>query len=188
MSILGERARGKWVREREREREFEWQRESKSFWPKKIDQRSPEESRCREKLTEFPWKSTAAHHHSAAVIRHNTKVSTFVMYFVLHPEKLPARVSGNEKIVKIMPQFCYIYNKKKKILEQSNTWPTYKHTCDMHTYTHTQVHIHARAHTHTSRMHTCIYTQLSINSTFSLFSTFFFALSSSKDSHFTQKA
>ena len=80
----------------------QWERESKLSWKKNC----PEESRCREDQTEFlqkhwstPW--------FPAIISHNTKVITFVMYFVLDPDKLSVCVSGNET-VKSMRQFCYV--------------------------------------------------------------------------------
>ena len=49
------------------------------------------------------------------------KVSTFVLYFVLHPDKLPECVSGSEKIVQNHAPFFFIFAIEKKILEQSNT-------------------------------------------------------------------
>ena len=106
----------------------------------------PEESRCREEQTEFlqkhwstPW--------FPAVISHNTKVSTFVMYFVLHPDKLSVCLSGNET-VKSMRQFYYIWTIKPMT-------HSYTHTYDMQAHTYVQF---THAHTHPLLMHACVHT------------------------------
>ena len=89
------------------------------------------------------------------------KVSIFVVYFVLHPDKPPKCVSGNERTAKSWANFFYFYNKKRKYLNnQTRDTLTRTHVKCMHTHTH--MNIHARTYTHASRMHAGIYAQSSI--------------------------
>ena len=152
--LLEERTMGQWEREREQVI---------------LKKNCPEESRCREEQTEFLQKHLSTPWFPA-VISHNTKVSTFVMYFVLHPDKLSVGVSGNDT-VKSMRQFYYIYNKKRKHLN-NQTHHTHLHAHIWHAGTHICA-IHAR--THTPSPHACMraYAQSSINSTFSRILDFF---------------
>ena len=96
------------------------------------------------------WKHLSTPWFPSSSISHNMKVSIFVLYFVLYPDKLPVCVAGSEKIVKNHAPIFFIFTIKKEhtwtIKHMTHLHYSYKHTCDMHEHTHMCTFMNTHTH------------------------------------------